>query len=410
MTGRIDTDVAIVGGGLVGLSLALALARGGIASVTIDAQSPALAAADAFDGRASALALGSVRVLEGIGVWGAMAAHASPIRDIRVSDGDSSLYLHYDHRELGDEPFGYIVENRFVRRALHAGLALDRHATLRAPDTARDLRSTPTHAEISLDSGVELRASLVVACDGRPSPLREAAGIETLRWSYAQAGIVCSIAHEKPHHGIAHERFLPAGPFAVLPLNDAEDGTHRASIVWTERAELAKLFADLPEDEFCDEIHERFGWGLGAIKLAGPRWVYPLHFLQARKFHEGRMALAGDAAHGIHPIAGQGLNLGLRDVAALAEVLVEAKRLGLDLGSVERLEAYARWRGLDTVAMSAVTDGLLRLFSNDIVPLKFARDLGLAAVGAVPPLKRFFMRHAMGTVGTLPRLMRGEAL
>jgi 2-octaprenyl-6-methoxyphenol hydroxylase len=410
MTGTIDTEVAIVGGGLVGLSLALALARGGISSVTVDPESPALRAADAFDGRASALALGSVRVLRGIGMWGALAAEASPIRDIRVSDGDSSLFLHYDHRELGDEPFGYIVENRFIRRALYASLALEPRAVLRAPDKALDVRSTPTHAEATLASGATLRASLIVACDGRPSPLREAAGIEALRWNYEQSGLVCSIAHEKPHNGIAHERFLPAGPFAVLPLNDAPDGTHRASIVWTERAELAELFARLPEDEFCDEIHERFGWGLGAIRLAGPRWVYPLVFVQAKKFHDGRLALAGDAAHGIHPIAGQGLNLGLRDVAALAEVLVDAKRLGLDPGSAERLEAYARWRGLDTVSMSAVTDGLLRLFSNDIAPLKLARDLGLAAVQAMPPVKRAFMRHAMGTMGSLPRLMRGEAL
>lgn len=410
MTERIDTDVAIVGGGLVGLSLAMALARGGIHSVVVDAESPVLSAADGFDGRASALALGSVRVLEGIGLWDRLAADASPIRDIRVSDGDSSLYLHYDHREIGEAPFGYIVENRHIRRALHAALALEPRATLRAPDKALDVRSTPTHAEAALASGATIRAALVVACDGRPSPLRAAAGIETLRWDYAQAGIVCSIAHEKPHHGIAHERFLPAGPFAVLPLNDAPDGTHRASIVWTERTELAKLFVGLPEDEFCAEIHERFGWGLGAIRLAGPRWSYPLVFVQARKFHEGRVALAGDAAHGIHPIAGQGLNLGLRDVAALAEVLVEAKRRGLDMGSAERLDAYGRWRGLDTVSMSAVTDGLLRLFSNDVAPLKLARDLGLAAVQAIPPLKRLFMRHAMGTVGALPRLMRGEAL
>lgn len=410
MSNVIETDVAIVGGGLVGLTLALALARGGIASVVVDPETPALRAADAFDGRASAIALGSMRVLQGIGLWPSIAPDASPIRDIRVSDGDSSLFLHYDHREIGDEPFGYIVENRFTRRALYAALAMEPRVKLMAPEKALDVVSHATHADVALASGQILRARLVVACDGRPSPLRKAAGIGAVRWDYEQSGIVCSIRHEKPHDGIAHERFLPAGPFAVLPLNDAADGSHRASIVWTEKSELAKLFAGLPEDEFCDEIHERFGWGLGKIELAGPRWVYPLVFVQAKKFFEGRVALAGDAAHGIHPIAGQGFNLGLRDVAALAEVLVEGQRLGLDPGSAERLEAYARWRGLDTVSMSAVTDGLLRLFSNDIAPIKLARDLGLAAVQAVPPLKRLFMRHAMGTIGSLPRLMRGEPL
>lgn len=410
MSNVIETEVAIVGGGLVGLTLALALARGGIAAIVVDPETPASRAADAFDGRASAIALGSVRVLQGIGLWPAVAGEASPIRDIRVSDGDSSLFLHYDHREIGDEPFGYIVENRFTRRALYAALAAEPSIRLMAPEKALDVVSHPTHADVPLASGTTLRARLVVACDGRPSPLRKAAGIGAVRWDYEQSGIVCSIRHEKPHDGIAHERFLPAGPFAVLPLNDAPDGTHRSSIVWTEKSDLAKLFAELPEDEFCDEIHERFGWGLGKIELAGPRFVYPLVFVQAKKFFEGRVALAGDAAHGIHPIAGQGFNLGLRDVAALAEVLVEGQRLGLDAGSAERLEAYARWRGLDTVSMSAVTDGLLRLFSNDVAPLKLARDLGLAAVQGLPPLKRLFMRHAMGTVGSLPRLMRGEPL
>ncbi|MCA0449089.1 MAG: FAD-dependent monooxygenase, partial [Proteobacteria bacterium] len=276
MSNVIETDVAIVGGGLVGLTLALALARGGIASVVVDPETPALRAADAFDGRASAIALGSVRVLQGIGLWPSVAPDASPIRDIRVSDGDSSLFLHYDHREIGDEPFGYIVENRFTRRALYAALAMEPRVTLMAPEKALDVASHATHADVALASGQSLRARLVVACDGRPSPLRKAAGIGTVRWDYEQSGIVCSIRHEKPHDGIAHERFLPAGPFAVLPLNDAADGTHRSSIVWTEKSELAKLFAGLPEDEFCDEIHERFGWGLGKIELAGPRWVYPL--------------------------------------------------------------------------------------------------------------------------------------
>jgi 2-octaprenyl-6-methoxyphenol hydroxylase len=338
-----------------------------------------------------------------------LAEHAGPIRDIRVSDGDSPLFLHYDHRELGDEPFGYIVENRFTRRALYAALR-DSNVDMIAPATAAATDADATQARVTLADGHVLTASLIVACDGRPSPVRTKAGIKALRWSYAQAGIVCAVNHEKPHCGIAHERFLPAGPFAMLPLPDAPDGRHQSSIVWTERAELAQLFAELPEDEFAAEIHERFGWGLGAITLASRRWCYPLTFVQAERATGPRLALAGDALHGIHPIAGQGLNLGLRDVAALAEVLTDAMRVGLDIGAADTLARYARWRGVDTVGLSAVTDGLLRLFSNDIGPLKLARGLGLAVVDKIGPLKRVFMRDAMGTLGKLPRLMRGETL
>lgn len=408
--GQLSADVAIIGGGLIGLSLALAVARAGLDAVVVDPEDPATKAADAFDGRASAIALGSARVLDGIGLWRHLAPHAAPIRDIRVSDGDSSMFLHYDHREIGDEPFGWIVENRHTRRALYAALADEPRVRLLAPESVRDTRCDATCAKLHLASGGSVAARLAVACDGRPSPTRAAAGIGALRWNYEQHAIVCAISHAKPHDGIAHERFLPAGPFAVLPLPDAPDGTHLSSIVWTERAELAGLFVDLPDDEFADEIHERFGWGLGRIAPAGPRWRYPLVFVQAERATAPRLALAGDALHGIHPIAGQGLNLGLRDVAALAETLADASRLGLDIGSADTLERYARWRGVDTVGLSAVTDGLLRLFSNDFGPLKFARDLGLAAVDRIAPLKRVFMRDAMGVLGTLPRLMKGEKL
>jgi 2-octaprenyl-6-methoxyphenol hydroxylase len=406
----LEADVAIVGGGLVGLSLALALARAGLGAVVVDSDDPSTKTVDAFDGRASAIALGSARVLQGIGLWPYLAPHAEPILDIRVSDGDSSLFLHYDHREIGSEPFGYIVENRHVRRALYACLAQERRVTLVAPDTVADVSADTARAQVRLASGASIEAKLAVACDGRPSPTRARAGIGALRWDYEQHAIVCAISHEKPHRGIANERFLPAGPFAVLPLPDAPDGTHLSSIVWTERAELAALFAGLPEDEFVDEIHERFGWGLGRIGVAGGRWVYPLTFVQAQSAIGPRLALAGDALHGIHPIAGQGLNLGLRDVAALAEVLADSTRLGLDIGAGDTLERYARWRGVDTVGLSAVTDGLLRLFSNDVAPLKLARDIGLAVVDRIAPLKRVIMQDAMGTLGTLPRLMRGEAL
>jgi len=404
-----QTDVAIVGGGLVGLTLALALDRAGLGVCVVDADDPATLAQDEFDGRAAAIALGSARVLQTLGLWPLLAPHAAPIRDIRVSDGDSPLFLHYDHRELGDEPFGYIVENRFTRRALYAGLA-GTSVQLLAPAKATATRADLQHATVELADGTAIAARLVVACDGRLSPTRANAGIRALGWSYAQTALVCALSHEKPHNGIAHERFLPAGPFALLPLPDAPDGRPRSSVVWTERADLAALFSTLPDDEFCAEIHERFGWGLGAMTLASPRWRYPLTFAQAERATGTRLALAGDALHGIHPIAGQGLNLGLRDVAALAETLADSHRLGLDIGAADTLARYARWRGVDTVGLSAVTDGLLRLFSNDIPPLKLARGLGLALVDKIKPLKRVFMRDAMGTLGKLPRLMQGQPL
>ncbi|MGQ0664040.1 MAG: UbiH/UbiF/VisC/COQ6 family ubiquinone biosynthesis hydroxylase [Pseudomonadota bacterium] len=405
---NLDADVVVIGGGLVGLTLAAALGQAGLLAVVVDREPAADAAADRFDGRASAIAWGSARALAAIGLWPRLAPCAQAIEDIRVSDGDSTLFLHYDHRDVGPDPLGYIVENRFIRRSLYARLAELPAVALVAPARVVSLARARAVEAVLADGG-RVRARLAVACDGRLSPTRSQAGIAVTGWDYAQTGIVCSIRHAEPHRAIAHERFLAAGPFAVLPL-PSEGEVHRSSIVWTERAELAPSMLALPDAEFAEEIRWRFGDGLGAIAVAGPRWVYKLSLMQAHSYIAPRLALAGDSAHVIHPIAGQGLNLGLRDVAALAECIVDAWRLGLDIGDGEALERYQRWRRFDTIVLGAVTDSLNRLFSNDLAPLRLARDLGLALVEGLPPLKRLFMRHAMGTLGELPRLLRGEAL
>ena len=403
-------DAVVLGGGLVGLSTAAALGQGGLRVVAVDRETPAIAAADPFDGRGSAIAWGSAQALRGIGLWPLLEAHAAPIEEIRVSDGESRLFLHYDHEQVGGNPLGYIIENRFIRRALYARLASLDAVMLIAPAQAVRVQRAQAGVEVGLADGRTIRARLAIAADGRESLMREGAGIHVMRWKYGQSGIVCSIRHEKPHRGLAHERFLPAGPFAVLPLPDSETGEHRSSIVWTERDALVPAMMALNDAEFAQEIAWRFGDSLGAIAVAGPRWAYPLSLLQAERYTDLRLALVGDAAHVIHPIAGQGLNLGLRDVAALSECVVDAHRLGVDIGAANVLDRYAGWRRFDNLALLAVTDGLVRLFSNDVAPVRLVRDLGLAAVQQLPGLKRLFMRHAMGVVGDLPRLVRGEAL
>jgi 2-octaprenyl-6-methoxyphenol hydroxylase len=285
-----------------------------------------------------------------------------------------------------------------------AAHSLDR-LHLVAPVGLRQLSRTLALAEAELDDGRRIRARLAIAADGRQSPVRRNAGIAVTAWTYDQTAIVCTVAHERPHRGIAQERFLAAGPFAILPLTG-----DRSSLVWTERADLAPDIMALDDEGFHGEMARRFGDYLGALELTGPRWSYPLALSDAARYTDNRLALVGDAAHAMHPIAGQGLNLGLRDVAALSEVLVDGRRLGLDIGGADVLARYARWRRVDSTVLLAVTDVLNRLFSNDIAPLRLARVLGLAAVNQLPPLKRLFMRHAMGTVGDLPRLARGEPL
>ena len=408
---RIETEALIVGGGLVGGTLATALGHAGVDVVAVDTQDPRAGLDAGFDGRASAIAQATQKVLAGLGIWPALAAEAAPILNIRVSEGSSLFFLHYDHLEAGDEPFGHMVENRNLRKALFERLQELKTVRLMAPARITMLERGSDGVRAELADGREILARLAVAADGRASTTRENAGIQVTRWSYEQAGIVCTVGHQHCHDFIAHEHFLPAGPFAILPLmGDPGRPGHCSSIVWTERADLAPAIMALDDAGFMAELESRFGDFLGDLEVIGPRWSFPLSLQFAHTVLGRRLALVGDAAHAMHPIAGQGLNMGLRDVAALAEVVLDARRLGLDIGEGVVLERYQRWRRFDNALMLAMTDGLNRLFSNNIRPLRLARDLGLAAVNRLPPLKRFFMRQAMGLVGDLPRLMRNQPL
>jgi 2-octaprenyl-6-methoxyphenol hydroxylase len=338
-------------------------------------------------------------------VWSDIARDAEPIREIRVADGDSPFFLHYDHGEIGPDPLGHIVENRVLRRALLARAAALSNLRHLAPARVAAAERRSGGVTATLADGAGIRGNLLIAADGKSSPLRQEAGIRTVEWRYPQTAIVCTVWHERPHLGIAVEHFLPAGPFAILPMTG-----DRSSIVWTERAALVPRLMALDAAGFHAELARRFGDFLGRLEVVGPRWSYPLALMHAERYGAERLILVGDAAHVIHPIAGQGLNLGLRDVAVLAELIVDARRLGLDIGTADILARYERWRRFDTMTLAAVTDGLNRLFSNNIPPLAWARGLGLAAINRLPPIRRFFMQHAMGMVGNLPRLVRGERL
>lgn len=411
MPDEISVDIAIIGGGLAGGLAALALAREKFTVALIDSEEPAAMQDAAFDGRTTALAYAAARVFRRLGLWASIADDAAPILDILVTDGRragpgrkgavSSFHLHFDSRELGgDDPLGYIVENRLLRRAIYAALAGETGVTLLAP--ARRIRTEcgKADAAITLADGRRVRAALVVAADGRHSPSRADAAIRVNAWTYPQTGIVATIAHERPHDGVAQELFLPSGPFAILPMTG-----DRSNLVWTETTDAAPAYLALPDDRFLAAIAARVGDYLGDISLAGPRWSYPLAFHLAQSFIAPRLALIGDAAHAIHPIAGQGYNLGVKDIAALVEVLVDARGLGLDVGSASTLENYQRWRRFDSASLAFGTDALNRLFSNDVAPLRVARDIGMGAVNAIAPLRRFFMKQAGADLGRLPALM-----
>ncbi len=384
-------DAIIVGGGLVGMSMAVALARAGINIAVIEKTKIDTLFDPRFDGRVSAIALGSKYILDDIGAWEYMQPHAEPILDIRVTEGATPFFLHYDHKEVGDEPFGFIVENRYIRYGLHRAAESLKNLTLIDNYSIKDMVQESDDVTITASDGKTLRSNLLIAADGKISQARDLAGIKTTSWEYNQTAIVCTIEHSLPHHGLAQERFFPIGPFAVLPMQN-----NRSSLVWVEPNDRVGIYMELPEDEFVQEIAERVGSYLGDIKVVGNRFSYPLLLLHARKYTAQRFALIGDAAHGMHPIAGQGVNLGFRDVDVLAKLIIKQHSLGLDIGAESLLAEYASLRNFDNVLMLAATDLLNRLFSNNILPIRAARNIGLWAVVNMPPLKKIFMRHAMG--------------
>jgi 2-octaprenyl-6-methoxyphenol hydroxylase len=401
-------DLVIGGAGFAGLALAIALRQALGETFKVAVIDPALVHSNSKDPRASAIAAAARRLFEVIGVWSAVAADAQPILDMVVTDSklDDAVrpgFLSFAGEVEDGEPFAHMVENRFLVDALVAK-AQELGIDLRAAVVA-GFENTGRAIDVALDHGGPVSARLLVGADGAKSRIRDHANITTHGWDYDQSAIVTTVAHERDHNGRAEEHFLPAGPFAILPLTGK-----RCSIVWTETTREAERIIALPDNEFHAELEKRFGLHLGDLKVIGPRRAFPLGLFTARRFVGDRLALIGDAAHVIHPIAGQGLNMGLRDVAALAEAVVDAARLGLDIGSPDVLERYQRWRRFDTMTMGIATDGLNRLFSNHSDVLRLARDIGLGLVERMPALKRMFIREAAGFTGEVPKLLRGEAL
>ncbi len=401
-------SIVIGGGAFAGLALALALRQGLGAEIPVIVADPAFDKRPSRDPRATAIVAACRRLFEAIGVWNDVAGEAQPILDMvitdsKLEDATRPVVLTFGGHVEPGEPFAHMVENRhlidaLVKRAEACGIDLRASAV-----TAYEVHGDGI--DVTLADGGTISASLLVAADGARSKLRERAGIATNGWDYDQSGIVVTVGHERDHHGRAEEHFLPAGPFAILPLKGK-----RSSLVWTERrAEAARIVA-LGEDEFHNELEQRFGLHLGEVKALDQPRAFPLSYFVARSFIADRLALVGDAAHVIHPIAGQGLNMGLRDVAALAEVIVDAARLGMDVGSTEVLERYQRWRRFDTMAMGLATNSLNFLFSNKSTLLRTVRDIGLGFVDRAPPLKNMFIRQAAGLMGEVPRLLKGEAL
>ncbi len=412
-----DADVIVAGAGMAGATFALAAHQAGLKPILVDPQPFELQLAPSFDGRATAVAFSNFRMLRAIGAGEAMAPHACRMDRILVTDGKRPgaasgrplpAFLRFDADEIGDrtdgEPLGYMIENRHIRAALAAAVTAAGIEVL-APAAVQAVEHAPFAAEVRLADGRVLRAPLVVGAEGRGSKVREAAGIGVQGWTYGQSGVVATVRLSAPHGNVAHEYFLPDGPFAILPLTD-----QRANLVWTETTRRGEALRTASDEAFMAHLARRFGDFVEATAIEGPRFVYPLSMALAESLTGPRTALIGDAAHAVHPVAGQGLNMGLKDAAALAEVLAEAARLGEDIGGAAVLERYARWRRFDTAALAAGFDGFVRLFSNDNMLLRVARGAGLAAVNRIGPLRRAFMHEAGGAVGDLPRLLRGEPL
>ncbi|UWP91969.1 FAD-dependent monooxygenase [Aliiroseovarius crassostreae] len=407
---KLDADILIVGGGLNGPALGLALADCGFDVTIVDAMPKGTRGADDFDGRGYALALASQRLLSAIGVWPKVAPHSQPLLDIRISDGRAGegpgpFVLEFDHAEIDEGPMGYMVEDRFLSRAFLDAVEAHPKITLIDQETVVAQEVGPASVALTLGSGKTLTGQIVVGCDGRRSGTCERAGIKRWGHDYGQTSLVCAVDHALPHNGAAHQFFMPPGPLAILPLPG-----NQSSIVWTESHEEAARIQGLDDAGYLDELRPRFGSFLGEIGLAGKRFTYPLNLTVAEAFVSDRLALVGDAAHGMHPIAGQGLNAGLKDVATLAEVLALARRRGEDIGRIDVLERYQQWRRWDVMQMVGATELTNRLFSNDNPILRATRDIGLGVVNAFPGLRRGFIREAAGLTGDLPKLLQGRQI
>ena len=405
-----DADILIVGGGLNGPALALALAQGGLSVAVIDARVATARAEEAFDGRSYALALASVRVLQALRLWPALRDKAQPITGIRASQGHagqgaSPLMLGFDAAEIEEGAMGQMLEDRHLYAAFLAAMQAEPLITLHSGQKVIGQSTDAGAATVTLEGGSVLRGRVLVGCDGRDSAVARRAGIKRWGWDYGQTALVCAIDHELPHDGIAHQFFMPHGPLAILPLPG-----NRSSIVWSERTATAQAINALDDDGYLEVLRPRFGDFLGQISLAGARFAHPLRLTIAEEFVAPRLALVGDAAHGVHPIAGQGLNLGLRDVAALAEVLIDASRHGEDIAAADVLERYQEWRRFDVVRLALGMDAVNTLFSNGNPVMAALRGLGMGAVNALPMLRRMFIREAAGLNAAEPKLMQGEAI
>jgi len=402
-----DADVLIIGGGLVGSTIALALAHHEVTSVVIDMVDLKTTLAAGFDGRASAIASASARMLQALGIGDVLDTHGCAIRAIRVTDGTAPQYLHFDAGE-GAEPLGIMLENRLLRQALMAAVATTPQIRVLAPAQVKTLERGVHAAQVTLADGEVVSAPLAIAADGRRSATRDAAGIRIAGWSYPHAALVTMVAHSEPHGQVACELFYPSGPLALLPMRDHEDGRPRSAIVWTVDGHHAAGARKLGPRALAAEIAARVDGTLGDIEVIAPQGVWPLGYHHAASYHVDRLVLAGDAAHGIHPIAGQGLNMGFRDVAALVQVLVEGLRAGQDIGHPDVLARYSAWRRFDNSTVGAVTDGLNRLFGVPGRGASLVRRFGLAAVERAGPLKARFMAEARGETGDMPLLLQGQ--
>ena len=401
-----DCDIAIVGGGFNGPALALAAAQVGLRVIVLDATSHKPRKNAKFDGRAYALALASKRLLAAVGVWENVAQDAEPMLNIRVSDGHagvgaSPFFMDFDHAELEEGPMGYMVEDRHLRYALQAAMQTSPLIEYRLATRVTGQSTGPEGVTLSLANNQKITTRLLVGADGRQSGTAARAGITYTGWQYSQTALVCAVEHDRPHGGVAHQFFMPAGPMAVLPLS-----ARRSTVVWSEKTDSAAVIKTLDDAAFLDVLRPRFGDFLGDIALAGGRFSYPLGMMLAKSYIAPNVALIGDAAHGVHPIAGQGLNAGLRDVAALIQVLSEAKQRGEDFASQPVLARYQLWRRFDATALAVTTDGFNRLFSNDNPILRLGRDLGMGMLNAMPKVRRGILREAAGLTGDLPDLMR----